>query len=173
MGLFSFLGCTMVPASRLESTADGVHFPTVSGSNLQRVELEFPRDFEGEVNLLFVPFYQRQQADVNTWLPFAEELETQRSDLIYYELPTIDERPTLSRTFINEGMRAGIPNPKARDRTVTLYIDLDQFTTATGIDSKDVIHVLLVDCEGGILWRARGPFRQEEADDLRQFLESR
>jgi len=25
--------------------------------------------------------------------------------------------------FLNEGMRAGIPNPKTRERTITLYVD--------------------------------------------------
>lgn len=161
-----------MPASRLEPTLEGVHFPVVSGSNLQRVELEFPRDFAGELNLLFVPFYQRQQADVNTWLPFAEELEASRSDVVYYELPTIDERPALSRTFINEGMRAGIPSPKARERTVTLYIDLDAFTEATAIDTKDEIHILLVDREGQIRWRSRGPYTQAKGQRLVRFLDS-
>jgi hypothetical protein len=46
----------LVRRSRLEVGADRVQFPTVSGSNLNRQELEFPRDFRGALNLLFVPF---------------------------------------------------------------------------------------------------------------------
>ena len=59
----------LVRRSRLEVGSDSVRFPTVSGCNLNRQELEFPRDFRGDLNLLFVPFLQFQQAIVNTWIP--------------------------------------------------------------------------------------------------------
>ncbi len=52
--------------------------------------------------------------EVDSWIPLAEELEEQVSGLVYYELPTIQSRNTLYQWFINEGMRAGIPNPKTR-----------------------------------------------------------
>ena len=104
----------LVRQSRLDVGSDSVQFPTVSGFNLNRQELEFPRDFRGDLNLLFVPFLQPQQFVVNTWIPLADELEAIFPELAYYELPTIESLPALSRTFINEGMRAGIPNAKAR-----------------------------------------------------------
>ena len=74
----------------------------------------FPRDFEGELNLLFVPFLQEQQSVVNTWIPFAEELESSTSGVVYYELPTIQSMPMVSRTFINEGMRAEGIGPRGQ-----------------------------------------------------------
>jgi hypothetical protein len=157
-----------VRPSRLAIEAPTVHFPTVSGANLNRQQVEFPRDFGGELNLLFVPFLQQQQLVVNTWLPFAEELEASFSQVAYYELPTIHELPIFARTFINEGMRAGIPNPKARERTITLYIDLKDFWRATGITGKETVHVLLVDRQGQILWRTTGEYDEETGRDLRQ-----
>ena len=87
-------------------------------------------------------------------------------ELAYYELPTINELPALSRTFINEGMRAGIPNAKARERTVTLYIDLARFMRALGIPSKNEVHVLLVDRQGSILWRTTGSFDEAKGRAL-------
>jgi hypothetical protein len=65
----------LVRRSRLEVSSDSVKFPAVSGFNLNRQELEFPRDFRGDLNLLFVPFLQPQQVVVNTWIPFADTLE--------------------------------------------------------------------------------------------------
>lgn len=146
----------LVRRSRLEVSPDSVGFPAVSGFNLNRQELQFPRDFRGALNLLFVPFLQFQQTIVNTWIPLADQLESSFPELAYYELPTINELPALSRTFINEGMRAGIPNAKARARTVTLYIDLAGFMQALGIPNRNEMHVLLVDRRGGILWRTTG-----------------
>ena len=145
-------------------------FPSVSGTNLDRQELEFPRDFGGELNLLFVPFLQEQQTVVNTWIPFAETLEAETPGLVYYELPTIHRMPVVSRTFINEGMRAGIPDPKARERTVTLYIDLDEFMQATEIAGKENVHTMLVNRKGEILWRTVGSYDEMQGDQLREVV---
>lgn len=161
----------MVRQSRLEVGSNDVHFPTVSGFNLDREEFEFPRDFAGELNLLFVPFLQRQQLTVNTWVPFAQTLEATYPGVVYYELPTIDRRPMLSRTFINEGMRAGIPDQTARERTVTLYIDTAQFMRTTEIAGKNDVHILLVNRDGDIIWRTTGNFDEAKGAALQQAIE--
>jgi hypothetical protein len=134
--------------------------------------MEFPRDFGGELNLVIVPFQQRQQQDVNTWLPAAQELERRFSNFMYYELPTIYELPTLSRTFINEGMRAGIPDTTSRERTVTLYLDKESFKNALEINSEETIYLFLVDREGEIYWRGEGLYSDQKVDSLLQVIET-
>ena len=99
-----------VQRSVLDVSRDDVHFPTVSGTNLDRQEMTFPADFAGALNILFVPFLQSQQPVVDTWVPFAQDAEAAFPGVVYYELPTINNMPGLARTFINEGMRAGIPD---------------------------------------------------------------
>jgi len=96
-----------------------MQFPTVSGSNLQRSKFTLPQDLQGELNLVLIAFQQWQQTQVDTWIPFARQLEKDHPALRYYELPTIQRLNTLARTFINEGMRAGIPDLVARERTIT------------------------------------------------------
>lgn len=162
-----------VGASTLEVREENVHFPTVSGSNLQREEFQFPRDFSGEWNLVVIPFQREQQRDVNTWIPAFQELERQYPGFIYYELPTIYRLPSLSRTFINEGMRAGIPDSKARERTITLYLDKDRFKHVLGIESEDMIHLLLVDRLGRILWRSNGAYSADVLAELEDVLQHR
>ncbi len=156
-----------VGQSRLALRSDAVHFPTVSGFNLQRQELVFPRDFAGERNIVFVPFQQWQQSIVDSWVPLAQELEAAHPGVAYYELPTINEMPMVARTFINEGMRAGIPDETSRERTVTLYVDLARFMRALDIANRDEVHTLLVDREGRILWRTVGPFDEAAGEALR------
>lgn len=158
--------------STLKVEREGVHFPTVSGNNLDRETFEFPRDFAGEVNLVFIAFLQRQQLDVNTWLPFAQELEAERPEIVYYELPTLQKMPMLQRVFINEGMRAGIPDQTARERTVTLYIDVQKFAKAVGIETQNEIVVLLVDRAGEIVWRTTGRFDKQKKKKLLRTLNS-
>jgi len=160
-----------VGPSRLDIRSDDVHFPTVSGYNLDREELIFPRDFAGGLNILFVPFRRHHQATVDTWIPFAQEVEATRPGVAYYELPTIDDMGMLRRTLLNEGMRAGIPNQTARERTVTLYLDTKKFRRATAIPGTDQVHVLLVNREGDILWRTTGNHTEAKGEALLAAIE--
>jgi hypothetical protein len=160
-----------VSESRLTVERDEAHFPIVSGTNLDRQEFEFPRDFAGEYNLVIIPFQQKQQLDVNTWIPAAQELERTTPGLVYYELPTIYELPKLSRTFINEGMRAGIPDQTARERTITLYLDKDKFKAALEIQSEEIITLVLVNRQGDLLWRGEGRYSEEKIQDLLKTME--
>jgi len=145
-------------------------FPTVSGSSLQREKLTLPQDFAGEYNLLFIAFQQWQQDEVNTWIGLAESLETRFPGLVYYELPTIRSLNAFSKFFINEGMRAGIPNPKSRERTITLYLDKNDFRAALNLEDEEHIFVLLIDQQGKELWRARGPHNQSSEAGLLEVL---
>ncbi len=151
---------------------DDAHFPVVSGFNLDRQEFEFPRDFGGDHNLVIVPFKQYQQQIVNTWIPFAQEVEASFPGFIYYELPTIYEMPVLSRTFLNEGMRAGIPDQTARERTITLYLNKETFKSALNIPTEDDIYLFLINRNGEILWSSNGEYTQEKADELLTFIQN-
>ena len=143
-----------------------IQFPTVTGSNLQRRKLTFPADLTSELTITLIAFQQWQQHLIDTWLPEAERVEQQYPGLSYYELPVIRKMNILSRTFINEGMRAGIPNTKARERTVTFYTDKRNFKEALGIIGESTIHVLLVDKQGRVLWRTNGEFSPEKGNAL-------
>ena len=138
----------------------------MTGSNLQRQKLSLPQDFQGERNLILIAFQQWQQAQVDTWIPFARQLEESHPGLCYYELPTIRQLNALSRTFINEGMRAGIPDPVSRERTITLYLDKLAFRQALQLPDEDDIYVLLLDRAGRVLWRAEGNFTPEKGNSL-------
>ena len=143
-----------------------MQFPAVTGSNLQRKKLNLPQDFEGQHNLVLIAFQQWQQSQVDTWLPFARQLEETHPGVRYYELPTIRRLNALSRTFVNEGMRAGIPDPVARERTITIYLDKLAFRQALQLPGEDDIHVLLLDRQGRVLWRAEGAFTAEKGESL-------
>jgi hypothetical protein len=143
-----------------------MHFPTVSGRNLQRRSFEVPRDLDGALNVLLIAFQRWHQSLVDTWVPFLQQAEEKHSDLRYYELPTLQQLNPLSRVFINEGMRAGIPDPLARERTVTLYLDKEAFREALDLPNEQDIHLFLIDRQGTVLWRATGAFAPEKAAAL-------
>ena len=91
--------------------------------------------------------------------------------LRYYEIPTIEKMNSFMRWFINTGMRTGIPDKNARERTITLYIDKDPFKKSLQIPDEKQIYAMVVDRSGNVLWRATGPYDEANGESLQQFLE--
>ena len=147
-------------------------FPTITGSNLQRRKFVFPVDFSGRLNIAIIAFQQWQQTQVNTWIPLLEQIEEKYEGVVYYELPVIRRMNILGRTFINEGMRAGIPNKKSRERTVTFYTDKRAFKEALDIPDERNIYVLLVDANGEVLWRTEGILAPDKAEALEKAIQT-
>ncbi len=147
-------------------------FPTVTGSNLERRRMTLPAGFEGYLNLVVLAFWQRHQALVNTWMPLAGDLEQRHPGLVFYELPVIQKRSRVSQWFIDSGMRAGIPDRRVREHTVTLYVNKPPFLKDLGITDDGTIHPMVVDRAGRILWRASGPLTEAAESDLVDFLEN-
>ena len=143
-----------------------MQLPKVNGRNLARQKLQFPDDFAGDVNLVFIAFQQWQQMEVDSWVSLAEELCQTYPRLAYYEFPTIRRLNRLSQMFINEGMRAGIPNPATRQRTITLYLNKKAFRRALDIDSEEHIWLYLFDQAGRVLWRLQGAYTAENREAL-------
>jgi len=146
------------------------HFPELQSSNLQGRLFHMPGDFEGARNLLLIAFERHQQSNLDTWLHEMKRFEEIDPQFRYYELPTISRMNPVTRWFINSGMRRGIPDKKARERTITLYIDKKPFENALEIHSEKTVYAILVDREGNVLWRADGDFDEAKGESLRRYL---
>lgn len=146
-------------------------FPEIEGSSLSGTHHRLPGTLAGELNLLLIAFQQRQQADVDTWLPFARELEAAHPGLRAYELPVISRGYRLVSGMIDGGMRTGIPDPAVREATITLYIDKGRFRRALAIETEDEIAVLLIDRSGTVLWQTLGRFDETRVPGLRAAVE--
>ncbi len=146
-------------------------FPEVSGRNLNRKKYAFPEDFSANYSLVLMAFYRHQQEDIDTWLPFAAQLERKHSGFTYFEFPVIYRMGPIGRFMLNEGMRAGIPDTLARERTITLYLEKAQFLRSLGIESEEEIQLLLINPEGEVVWRETGVFSPDKAHSLHRFVE--
>lgn len=147
-------------------------FPTITGETLTGRTLELPQEFEEPLNLVFVAFRREQQADVDSWLSVARDLEASFPDLRYYELSVISHLYAPARLVIDGGMRAGIPDEDTRERTITVYTDKHTVRRALDIDSEDAMQAFLVDRDGSIYWRTAGPQNEADADHLRETVAS-
>ena len=146
-------------------------FPALESETLEKQAVHLPHDFQGQRNLLLIAFEREQQKDIDTWLTQMQPYEDIDKRFRYYEIPTIEKMNHLMRWFINSGMRHGIPDKKARERTVTLYIDKQSFKKSLQIPDEKKIYAILVDRSGKILWRAAGPYDEPNGKRLQEFLE--
>lgn len=136
-------------------------FPSVSGRSLDGREVHLPDDFAGEINVVLVAFARKQQQDVDSWTPYFKPLAAVMPGVRIYELPTLPRGLRMMRPMIDGGMRGGIPDPKLRETTITLYLDKEPFREALGIRDESAIHVFIVDGKGRILARVTGPYAPE------------
>lgn len=149
---------------------EGVTFPDVVGIDLEGEQLALPAEFAGRRNLVAIAFEREQQAVVDTWIAAAEPLLSRDPELRLYEVPTIYEGSALFRLWVNNGMRAGITDPIARRRTVTVYVDRDRFIAALSIPDTRNVHLLLLDADGQIAWRTTGPADPDKLAALSEAL---
>ena len=147
-----------------------MRFPSVEGNNLAGRRFRLPSDFEGRLNVVVVAFEMEHQADVDTWVPLLKRVAAADPTVRYYELPTIWRMNPVRQWFIDSGMRMGIPDPKTREATITLYLDRPAFCQALGLPHTRSIYVLLVDQAGEVLWRESGRFIEAKGESLTQAL---
>ncbi len=159
-----------VQAQQPDMASQGTFLPLKSES-LEKQAVQLPQDFQGERNLLLIAFQREQQKDTDTWLAQMKRYEDIDKEFRYYEIPTIEKMNPFMRWFINTGMRHGIPDKKARERTITLYIEKEPFENSLRITDEKKIYAIVVDRSGNVLWRATGPYDEIKGKRLEEFLE--
>lgn len=141
---------------------------TIAASDLNGREIVFPRDLPGQRTLALIAYERGQQGAVDSWV---EGLDLRQSDIPWVELPVIEDRGALFRSFIDNGMRSGIVQPEARARVVTLYTDPEAFRRRLGLEGAQTIHAVVLSREGRVLARAAGPYSEEKARVLLRALQ--
>jgi hypothetical protein len=145
-------------------------FPVIEAETLRGRRLRLPDQLKGERNLLLVAYEREQQADIDTWLTVLETMADSIPAFAYYELPTIGSNFKFMRAVIDGGMKQGIPDRVQRDRTITLYLDVDWFRKQIGTAAEPGIAALLVDREGLIVARWYGRYEEAAGTALRAAL---
>jgi hypothetical protein len=163
-------GVALLLTAALLLAADKPTFPALQASNLNGQEMQLPSALAGDLNLVLIAFQRGQQKNVDTWLAHLPKIQQAHPKFAYYELPVISRLNAVTRWFIDNGMRSGIPDKAQRARTITLYIDKQPFRNALALPSEDRIYALLLNKQGEVVWRAEGDYTEESGRSLTDFL---
>ena len=142
-------------------------FPQIIGIDLEGEKRPLPQSFDKKLNIVVVAFKREQQENVNGWIKVADEILAKNSEIGFYEVPLIYKLNGFSRTFINNGMRRGIPDIKARKRTITVYTDREEFFKMMKM-REDKIYLLVVDRDGKILQCIEGDATKQNVQLLKK-----
>ena len=145
----------------------GENFPTVSGQTLSEKEVEMPDYFSGSQVILLVAYKQDTQFDVDRWLIGLEMTDTKAK---VYELPTIQGLfPRMFKTFIDEGMRSGIPK-ELWGGVITIYSGGAEVQEFTGNENPNNTRVILLDKNGKVTFFHDRGFSVQSLNELRILL---
>jgi hypothetical protein len=167
-----------MPGGRPDRLRPPVRLVPVVGRALDGTAYRLPGDLPGAVTLVVVAFRQRQQADVDRWLDLAVALGVPPSPYgatgpmtrAVVEVPVLGRRYLAARRVIDGGMAAGIADPVALARTITVYTDPAAFRRACGLRTADEVAALLTRRDGTITWYAVGPPAEPHRADLEAAL---
>jgi hypothetical protein len=141
-----FAGCSTTYINR---NPVGEMFPTVSGESLEKTEIEMPKYFSGSKTILLLGYKQDSQFDIDRWLIGLDQTKTEAK---VYELPTIQGMvPRMFSTFIDNGMRKGIPK-ELWGGVITIYRDGKIVQEFTGNENGNNARVLIIDEDGKVIY---------------------
>ena len=168
MALFiaaTFIGCATTFTNR---DPVGEKFPSISGESLEKTEVQMPEYFKGSQVVLLLGYKQDSQFDIDRWLI---GLDMTNTDIKAYELPTIQGMlPRMFSTFIDEGMRSGIPK-ELWGGVITVYADGAELQEFTGNENPNNARVFLLDKTGKIIYFFDRGFSVFALNELKEMIE--
>ena len=150
--------------------AEPIVFPALEGRDLEMKTRALPGAFDGTRNLVLVAFQRWQQSEVDTWVEPAGRIAARDPGFKFFEVPALGAGYAWMRGFIDGGMRRGVPDPAARARTITLYLDKVPFRRALAIADETHVTALLLDERGRVIWRTTGPADDPKIRELEKAL---
>ena len=139
----------------------------VSGQSLAGEKVSIPDDFSGNKTLLLFGYKQDTQFDIDRWLI---GLDMTQTAVNAYEIPTIQGMfPRMFSTFIDSGMRSGIPKELWKG-VITVYEDGEKVQQFTGNQKPNNARVMLLDEQGKIIYFYDRGFSVEALNDVRALL---
>lgn len=134
-------------------------FPAIAATSLDGRRWHLPDDLD-RTSVVILAFQRWQQAEVDGWI---DGLEAMDCPYPIFEVPTIGRGYRWARSFIDGGMRAGIPDPVVRARTLTTYTSVSRVLGALGLSSDGHVIATLVTPAGEVHALVQGVFDEAAA----------
>ena len=144
-------------------------FPSIQGNNLNKEKKVVPDDFVDKNLIVIVAFQQWHQALVDESINLLESNGLGSTHNII-EVPTIRKTSKLNEIYLDGIMRAGIRDNRIRNRSITAYLDKEQFRKDLDIPDEETIYWFLVQKDtNNILERGYGVISNKELELIKSY----
>ena len=175
MTLFTLLGIStiwlnlMTASTDMSAQSNKPMFPTIKAETLSRKKVVFPEVTRGQHAFILIAFRRQTQGEVDSWLdPFVEDFGG-REGITFYEIPMIAGGWKWMSSWIDSGMRQGVPQYK-HDHVATYYGPLKEYHEYLEIRDTGTVHAFLLDEQGRIIWRDIGPANDRKYSELKNLV---
>ena len=141
IALLLLVGCQSSDGPEL-NTSEGT-FPTIQGNNLNKQSKIIPNDYADKDLIIIVAFQQWHQPIVDEAIESLEKNGLGDTHNII-EVPTIQKSSKLSEIYLDGIMRAGIRDDRIKNRTITAYINKEEFKNLLDIPDEQTIYWYLI-----------------------------
>ena len=117
--------------------------PSIEGNNLNKEKKVVPDDFVDKDLIIIVAFQQWHQGLVDQSINLLENNEMDLTHNII-EVPTIRKTNKLNEIYLDGVMRAGIRDDRIRNRTITAYLNKEEFKEDLDIPNEETIYWFLI-----------------------------
>jgi hypothetical protein len=125
--------------------------PAMKAADLNGRELSLPGALSGDPAVWVVAFDRAHQPQVDRLFGLLAQAKAKTPNLVFWEVPVIQDPGSVARWFIDNGMRSGIPKTETRAKVITLYVpDRAAWLKRVGIGGVDQTYAVLVGPKGEI-----------------------
>ena len=167
--LVFFLIISCQPSENMYMSRETNEFPSIEGNNLNKEKKVVPDDFVDKDLIIIVAFQQWHQGLVDQSINL---LESNEMDLTHniIEVPTIRKTNKLNEIYLDGVMRAGIRDDRIRNRTITAYLNKEEFKEDLDIPNEETIYWFLIE-EGTskILIQGEGIITEKELELIQSY----
>ena len=157
------------PSENMYMSRETNEFPSIEGNNLNKEKKVVPDDFVDKDLIIIVAFQQWHQGLVDQSINL---LESNEMDLTHniIEVPTIRKTNKLNEIYLDGVMRAGIRDDRIRNRTITAYLNKEEFKEDLDIPNEETIYWFLIE-EGTskILIQGEGIITEKELELIQSY----
>jgi hypothetical protein len=148
----SFSIAAILPLSgQIAAEAPVRTMPAMKAADLNGRELNLPGALAGDPSVWVVAFDRAHQPQVDRLFGLLAQAKAKTPNLVFWEVPVIQDPGSVARWFIDNGMRSGIPKTETRAKVITLYVpDRAAWLKRVGIGGVDQTYAVLVGPKGEI-----------------------
>ena len=167
--LVFFLTISCQPSENMYMSGKTNEFPSIEGNNLNKEKKVVPDDFVDKDLIIIVAFQQWHQGLVDQSINLLENNEMDLTHNII-EVPTIRKTNKLNEIYLDGVMRAGIRDDRIRNRTITAYLNKEEFKEDLDIPNEETIYWFLIE-EGTskILIQGEGIITEKELELIQSY----